>query len=665
MTLTIGSNSSNAAVLWSENFASVASGFQTTSGMTRNAGNLYSCSLGDYVYYTSSSNAYVMTNTINVPQGRGITFTFDSKRNNTSAGVIDVYYLVTGACAWSYLNPNNNGWVLWGTITPNASTLEPGGCMPYSLSLESFVCGGQNISILMHFRTATSTNRISIDNLRVEDNGPTSSPVPNISGATTYTENFTTNKWYAPVASTNYATTGVKVPYHSYKSSSSAYTYLWNNGCNGTGNHPGVWSDYFAAFYTGYESCNASGSSQIITRELNTSSCSAPELKFAYMAKYPCAPGNYNYTFDESYSSYAPKIYVSSGQGYTWTQLPVNYYFPDGLWHYAAYELPSCANIKIKFSRGGSCTNPIEGVDDIKVLCRNCAISTLSGGNITGPALQVPDTDYDFAITPTSGATYYKWMIRATASSPPVVYSNPCPDGGNPCIVSGQGTTNVVINFGSTPANYRVMCIPYDADPGTLTNPSDACYAKISIFGAPLPVELTYFIMEDLNGTPLLKWQTVSEINNDRFEIHKSNDGKDFSFLAAIEGSGNSNSPIDYQFNHTAPVAGITYYELLQFDFDGKQESLGVLSFINEHPLAEAQIYSVDNELFINFGQYAQGSFTVEVFDLNGRIVSTFQVDDAYASSQSSFFLNGFAKGIYAVKLSHSSGSYVTKKIIL
>ncbi len=659
------SGSTYSAVLWSQNFDFGTTGFHTISGMTRSNGNMYTCISANHVYYTSSTNAYVMTNTINVPQGRGITFTFDSKRNNTSAGTIQIYYLITGACSWDRFNPKNNGWVLWGTITPNASALQPGGCTTQSLSLESFVCGGQNISILMYFPNASSTNRISIDNLRVEDNGPTSSPVPNISGATTYTENFTTNRWYGPVNSGDHTTTGVRIPYRSYRSASNAYAYLWNNGANGTGNHTGVWSDYYVAFYTGFEFCNSSGSSQIITRELNTSSCAAAQLKYAWKAKYPCTTLDYSYTFDESYHLNSPYVHVSSGQGYTWTEIPVNEYFPDGLWHYAAYQLPSAANIKIRFSRGGSCSNPVEGIDEIKVLCRNCAISTLSGGTITGPSEQVPNTDYDFTITPTPGATYYKWMIRAINESPPRVYENPCPDGGNPCIVSGQGTTTVTVNFGSTPANYRVMCIPFDAHPGTLVNPSDACYAKISIHNVTLPVELSYYTMEDLNGTPLLRWQTLSETNNDRFEIHTSKDGVEFSKLASLKGAGNSNETINYQYNDKKPAAGTTYYKLIQFDFDGKHETLGILSFINEHPLAEIHVSASDNILHVSFGEFAFGSYTIEIFDIVGKLVFSNMLNGIESFYNASIPLNNLPSGIYTTKISHFSGNYSIAKIVL
>jgi len=664
----LASFNSFGAVLWSQDFTSTSwsSSFFTNSGVARNVGgSTYACSASNPLLLATSNNAYMITTNIQVPQGKGIRVSFNSRRNSSSSGTIRIYYLITGPCSFSTSSVKDNGWVEWGTITPNTSTASSAGCTNQSLSLESYVCGGQNIAIAFHMPSSSSTNWIALDDMLVDDMGPTSLSVPNISGATTYTENFTTNRWYGPLNSGDHTTTGVRVPYRSYRSSSNAYAYLWNNGAAGTGNHTGVWADYYVAFYTGFEFCNSSGSSQIITRELNTASCSAAQLKYAWKAKYPCTTGNFSYTFDEVYNLYSPYVHVSTGQGYTWVELPVNEYFPDGLWHYAAYQLPSASNIKIRFSRGGSCSNPVEGIDEIKVLCRNCAISTLSGGTITGPAEQQPNTEYTFNITPTPGATYYKWMIRAINQSPPLVYENPCPDGGNPCIVSGQGTTSVTINFGATPANYRVMCIPFDAHPGTLVNPSDACYAKISIFNVALPVELMYFIMENYHDTPLLKWQTASETNNDRFEIHMSRDGEQFSHLATLKGAGNSNQPLNYQYHHSDPQGGTTYYKLKQFDFDGSEHSLGVLSFINEHPLAETHVFVNDNQLNIVFGEYASGNYTTEFFDMNGKMIQSFKTGNAFPGRVFHYDTRHLKAGVYVVKLSHDSGAYISQRILI
>jgi hypothetical protein len=650
----------SAAILWQQDFTSTPTNFATQSGWSRSAGSSYACATGNYAFYTSSTNAYFVTQTFSIPQGKGIKITFDARRINTSAGNIDVYYLVTGACSFSTSTPQNNGWVKWGTITPSTT-----GCTSYYLQLESFISGGQNMAVAIHCPSASSTNYIIIDNIVIDDGGPTSSPVPIISGTTTYTEDFTTNKWYGPVNWTDYSTTGVKMPYRSYKSSSDAYTYLFNNGSGGTGNHSGIWSDYYAAFYTGYEYCNASSTSQIITRELNTSSCPAAEVKFAYIAKYPCT-GSYSYTYDEDYTLWAPYVHVSSGQGYTWTQLPVNYYFPDGLWHFASYALPSASNIKIRFSRRGTCTSPMQGIDNIKVLCRDCSISSLTGGTITGETNPLPNTNYVYTITPTVGATYYKWMIRAIDRTPPVVIDAPCPNGGDPCIVSGQGTTSVTINFGNINGeHFRVMCIPYDADPGTLVNPSDACYAKINILPInPLPVEWSYFKLTPLENSVLLEWETLSETNCDIFIPEKSMDSYHFVPLTTIKGAGFSNQPKQYSYIDSELFPSIAYYRIKQVDYDGHYSYSQTLTVINENPANTLSVSTIfSDELKIQTGFPVLYPSNIHIFDANGHLV--FSKENWILGEESDYIIptHTWKAGLYFIIIEGPSLYFTAKAI--
>ncbi len=664
--ITLFSSSGFAAVLWSQDFTAVPANFYNSSGFTRNAGNTYSCAFANNIYYTSSSNAYLETNTINVPQGKGLKFSFDSRRVNASAGSIQIYYLISGSCTFSTGSVTDNGWVLWGTITPATSAAANSGCTNQNLTLESYVCGGQNIAVVMFFPSATSTNWISLDNLLIEDTGPTTVAVPNITGATTYTENFTQSKWYGPVNTGNFATTGTVIPYHSYKNASSAITYLWSGGSGGTGNHSGNAGDYYAAFYTGFEFCNSGGSTQVITKELNTSGCAKPEVKFAYFAKYPCVAGAYSYTFDESYDLNAPQMFTSIGQGYTWVQQSVNYYFPDALWHFACYSVPSASNLKIKLSRGGSCSSPLEGIDNIKVFCRDCSISALTAGTISGESSPLPSTDYPYSITATAGAAYYKWMIRAINRTPPVMIEAACPNGSDPCIVSGQGTQNVVINFGSLSESYRVVCIPYDAAPGTLAAPSDACYAALSYFptSPPLPIQLNYFKIIQLNEGIQLQWQTLTETNNDYFSIEQSQDGINFKEIATIDGAGNSNQELNYSYDVTHLHAGENYFRLTQYDFDGNRSSSKILAVINDSPEESISFNISYGKLELNSDKDILYPLSLHIFDIMGRLVFTANNIMTAAGSTISFGLPETTNGLYYLRL-EGIGVDIKQKIYL
>jgi len=648
-----------ATTLWSQDFSSVPGNMAYDWGYSRSTGSSYACTTGDYVFFTTNSNARFQTNTFSVPQNKGIKLSFDSYRTSNSSGIIRIYYNITGYCSFNYMNPNDNGWVKWGEITPNTGT-GPGNCTRQSLSLESFICGGQNISVCLWCPTAGSTYRISIDNIAVTDDGPTSVPTPIITVSTPYVENFNSDLWYGPASvSFLYGPAGNVIPYKSRKSASDAYVYLWSNGANNTGNHSGVWGNYCAAFFTGYDFCGTTGGSQIITKELNTSLCANPMVKYGWRWQYPCGGTDYDNTFDEDYTTYTPELYSSIGQGYTWVQRPVNYYFPDGLWHYASYSVPSAANIKLRFVRGGFCTDPVEAIDDIEVFCEDCRISELAGGTITGEPNPSINTDYTYTITSTLYATYYKWMIRCLDRTPPVVIDAACPNGTDPCIVSGQGTQTVVINFGSHGGeDYRVMCIPYDADPGTLEAPSDACYAAISLFPTiTLPVEWGYFILDEINGNILIKWQTLSETNNHRFEIQKSFDAEFFNTAAIVPGSGNSNIPVEYSYLDENSETGTTYYRIRQIDYDGKESFSNILSVINENPTSGIVIntlfnqsitvstqldilYPVQMKLFNPEGKQIYRS---EPFTLNGGSSLTFQLP---AIHEGVYFLHLYGDGV-------------------
>ncbi len=647
----------SAAVLWSQDFTltSWSSSFFYNSSVSQSTGASYTCSSSNAVLLVSSnSDDYMITNTINVPQGKGIQLSFNSRKSASAGSTVNiqVFYLITGACAFNPSSTSDNGWVSWGTITPSTA-----GCTTNTLSLESDICGGQNIAICFYFPNASPSNWIAFDDMFVYDTGPVSYPVPVINASTSYTQNIAYSKWYGPVTTGNYSSnraSSVLMPYHSYKTSSSAYCSLYSSGSNGTANHSGVSSDYYVAFYTGFENCNSAGASQIVTKELNTSACAHPQIKYAYKGRYPCFGSNYDNTSDETYSSYAPELFVSTGQGYTWTELPVNSYFPDGLWHFASYALPSASNIKIRLGRGGSCSSPVEGIDHIRVFCRDCSISSLSAGIITGEAHPIVSTDYTYSITATPGATYYKWMIRAIDRTPPVLIEAACPNGTNPCIVSGQGTQNVVINFGSLDENYRVICIPYDAHPGTLSNPSDACYAALSYFptSVSLPVELTYFRIHALETGLQIQWQTASETDNDYFIIEQSADGVNFREAGRVAGAGNSNQEINYVFTLEKIPYGISYYRLTQVDYDGRSSHSQILSVINESPEEGLQVFTSQGQLTITSEADVLYPLSLQLFDGLGRCVLT--ASDLLIPAGSTLLLDlpAVSEGLYFYRIS-------------
>ena len=89
----------------------------------------------------------------------------------------------------------------------------------------------------------------------------------------------------------------------------------------------------------------------------------------------------------------------------------------------------------------------------------------------------------------------------------------------------------------------------------------------------PLPVSLLYFTAEIITNEHVkLQWETVSEQNNDRFEIERSSDGIIYDIIGIVDGNGNTNESITYIFNDRFPSTGFNYYRFRQVDYDGNWE---------------------------------------------------------------------------------------------
>jgi Secretion system C-terminal sorting domain len=99
-----------------------------------------------------------------------------------------------------------------------------------------------------------------------------------------------------------------------------------------------------------------------------------------------------------------------------------------------------------------------------------------------------------------------------------------------------------------------------------------------------LPIELKSFSAKKTqDNKALLTWETASELNNEGFIIEKSKDGKHFSSIGFVKGTGNSTIEQHYDFYDNAFNEG-AYYRLKQKDFDGKTAYTKSVFVENKYP---------------------------------------------------------------------------------
>ncbi|WP_367391048.1 lamin tail domain-containing protein [Lewinella sp. LCG006] len=137
-----------------------------------------------------------------------------------------------------------------------------------------------------------------------------------------------------------------------------------------------------------------------------------------------------------------------------------------------------------------------------------------------------------------------------------------------------------------------------------------------------LPVELTTFTAKALNNQAHLSFTTATEENNSHFLIQRSIDGgKTFETIGQVEGMGDSASPVDYEYVDTKPAAGMNYYRLQQFDFDGTNEFFGPVAVRFSGEVTDAPVIwpvPARERLQVTLPA-SDNDWLLEVFDLNGR----------------------------------------------
>ncbi|HWB24599.1 MAG TPA: M36 family metallopeptidase [Chitinophagaceae bacterium] len=89
------------------------------------------------------------------------------------------------------------------------------------------------------------------------------------------------------------------------------------------------------------------------------------------------------------------------------------------------------------------------------------------------------------------------------------------------------------------------------------------------IKNATLPVTWGSFTVQRQNNTALLNWETLQELNTDKFIVERSGDGINFYEIGSVKAAGNSAKASDYTFTDATPLQGKDYYRLKQLDKDG------------------------------------------------------------------------------------------------
>jgi trimeric autotransporter adhesin len=191
---------------------------------------------------------------------------------------------------------------------------------------------------------------------------------------------------------------------------------------------------------------------------------------------------------------------------------------------------------------------------------------------------------------------------------------------------------------------------------------------KITTATGSLPVKMTAFSGTKDNGTAVIKWTTVTELNNDHFDIQRSADGITYQTIGTVAGAMNSYRSLAYSFIDETPNKGINYYRLNQIDRDGTSTLSNVISlnFAKEIQATTISAWPIPANDYITLELNNEFTTTAHIVirDVIGKVIyeETILADEAGYNHPIS--LENFQSGVYFMEVGQNAEKLQSIKFI-
>ncbi len=178
----------------------------------------------------------------------------------------------------------------------------------------------------------------------------------------------------------------------------------------------------------------------------------------------------------------------------------------------------------------------------------------------------------------------------------------------------------------------------------------------------PLPVKLLGLWGHNEKSNNILKWITEAEINNDHFKIERSSDGLFFTTIGEVQGNGNSQTMLQYQFTDLIPreLDNITtfYYRLKQVDYNGESAYSNTIKVVRIDKLPKV-VTTTQSTVIISLAELGYNPIKATISDIYGKELYNATIVDL----KTIINIENYPSGTYLCTLKQGSTTTVEKII--
>ncbi len=170
-----------------------------------------------------------------------------------------------------------------------------------------------------------------------------------------------------------------------------------------------------------------------------------------------------------------------------------------------------------------------------------------------------------------------------------------------------------------------------------------ACTYNNSLVGEELPFGI------------VINWTTSEEFNNEMFIIEKSENGKDFTRIGSVKGSGTVKQTKKYSFMDVNAQQEVNFYRLMQIDFDGSSSYSDIVkidrSLENKFSIVHLSSEVITDAIDLKLNSTESGVLDFEVKTSNGQLITKNRQQLILGTNNLSIDFSTFKSGIYKLHL--------------
>ena len=180
---------------------------------------------------------------------------------------------------------------------------------------------------------------------------------------------------------------------------------------------------------------------------------------------------------------------------------------------------------------------------------------------------------------------------------------------------------------------------------------------------SPLPVNFIGLVANRTSTTGVdLKWDVSEEVNVDRYEIERSENGASFTTIGTVSANGKS----IYQFNDNTAPKGNLFYRVRNIDIDGASKYSGVVRIKGDastsfgekllvYPSPASEQITIEHKRILR-------NATISINAMDGRQVRIIRPKEG--ASHTPVIVSDLKPGMYIIRFDDGSGLIQTTKFV-